>query len=134
MAAGTLLVFDAALPGGWIEGPGGIEYGRTMAFTTLMLFQVFNAFNARSAVYSAFRGLFSNRWLWAAVAVSVALHTLVVYVPFMRSAFGTVSLSGADWIRCTAVASSVLWVAEVAKVLTRPRRADRPALTATRWA
>lgn len=25
MAVGTLLAFDAALPGGWIEGPGGIE-------------------------------------------------------------------------------------------------------------
>ena len=35
MAAGTLLIFDAALPGGWIEGPGGIKYARTMAFTTL---------------------------------------------------------------------------------------------------
>jgi Ca2+-transporting ATPase len=125
MAAGTLLVFDAALPGGWIEGPGGIEYGRTMAFTTLMLFQVFNAFNARSEVYSAFRGLFSNRWLWAAVALSVALHILVVYVPFLQSAFGTVSLGGGDWIRSVAVASSVLWIAEAAKFMTRPRRADR---------
>jgi Ca2+-transporting ATPase len=33
MAAGTLLMFDAALPGGWIEGLGGIAYGLTMAFT-----------------------------------------------------------------------------------------------------
>jgi len=38
MAAGRLLIFDAALPGGWVEGSGGMEYGRTMAFTTLMLF------------------------------------------------------------------------------------------------
>lgn len=122
MAAGTLLVFDAALPGGWIEGPGGIEYGRTMAFTTLMLFQVFNAFNARSPVHSAFRGFFSNRWLWAALTLSVVLHTLVIYVPFLQAAFGTVSLSGWDWARSAAVASSVLWVAEVAKFLARPSR------------
>jgi len=123
MAAGTLLIFDAALPGGWVEGPGGIEYGRTMAFTTLMLFQVFNAFNARSPVYSAFRGLFSNRWLWAAVSLSVALHALVIYVPFLQVAFGTVTLDGWDWARSIAVASSVLWIAEVAKFLTRPPRA-----------
>jgi Ca2+-transporting ATPase len=122
MAAGTLLIFDAALPGGWIEGPGGIEYGRTMAFTTLMLFQVFNAFNARSPVHSAFRGFFSNHWLWAALSLSVALHTLVIYVPFLQAAFGTVSLSGWDWARSAAVASSVLWVAEVAKFLARPSR------------
>jgi Ca2+-transporting ATPase len=68
MAAGTLLIFDAAMPGGWIEGPGGIEYGRTMAFTTLMLFQVFNAFNARSpsvacSATAGFGRPFRCRWV-----------------------------------------------------------------------
>lgn len=123
MAAGTLLIFDAALPGGWIEGSGGIEYGRTMAFTTLMLFQVFNAFNARSGVHSAFRGLFGNRWLWWAVALSISLHFPVIYVPFLQTAFQTVSLSPWDWARAAAVASSVLWIVELAKFLTRPRQA-----------
>jgi P-type Ca2+ transporter type 2C len=122
MAAGTLLVFDAALPGGWIEGPGGIEYGRTMAFTTLMLFQVFNAFNARSEEHSAFHGLFRNHWLWAAVSLSVGLHLLVIYVPFLQAAFGTVRMDGWDWIRSIAVASSVLWVAETAKLAAKALR------------
>ena len=125
MAAGTLLIFDAAMPGGWIEGPGGIEYGRTMAFTTLVLFQVFNAFNARSDIHSAFRGLFRNRWLWAAVLLSVSLHFLVIYVPFLRTAFSTVRLSAGDWMRSVVVASSVLWIMEGVKFLTRPREADR---------
>ena len=119
MAAGTLLIFDAALPGGLIEGTGKIEYGRTMAFTTLMLFQLFNAFNARSAVQSAFSGLFRNRWLWAAVSLSIALHTLVIYVPLLRTAFGTVSLDAGDWARSAAVASSVLWITEAVKFVTR---------------
>lgn len=90
-----------------------------MAFTTLMLFQLFNAFNARSAVHSAFRGVFENRWLWAGVSLSVALHALVVYVPFLQVAFATVALTAWDWARCAAVASSVLWVAEAAKLLLR---------------
>ena len=34
-----------------------------MAFTTLMLFQLFNVFNARSDERSAFEGLFTNHWL-----------------------------------------------------------------------
>src|SRR5690606_34408957 len=41
MAAGTLLVLDAAMPGGLIEGHGDLRRGQTMAFTTLMLFQLF---------------------------------------------------------------------------------------------
>ena len=60
-----------------------------MAFTTLMLFQLFNVFNARSDESSAFQGLFRNRWLWAAVGLSLALHALVIYVPFLQQAFST---------------------------------------------
>jgi P-type Ca2+ transporter type 2C len=127
MAAGTLMVFDAALPGGWIEGTGAIEYGQTVAFTSLMLFQLFNAFNARSSVHSAFRGLFRNRWLWAAVTLSIGLHMLLIYVPFLQVAFGTVRLSAGDWVRCVTVASSVLWIAEAAKFLSRPAPVRRGA-------
>ncbi|QOY90584.1 cation-translocating P-type ATPase [Paludibaculum fermentans] len=122
MAVGTLFIFDASLPGGFIDGPGGIEYGRTMAFTTLMLFQLFNAFNARSYVHSAFRGVFRNGWLWAAVGLSIALHIPVIYVPFLQAAFGTVRLSGGDWVLSIAVASSVLWIVEGVKFLSRIRQ------------
>jgi len=59
-------------------------------------------------VHSAFRGLFRNRWLWAAVSLSVTLHMLVVYVPFLQTAFGTVRLDAWDWARSIVVASSVL--------------------------
>ena len=70
-----------------------------MAFTTLMLFQLFNVFNARSDERSAFDGLFTNRWLWAAVGLSLLLHVAVIYVPFLQQAFSTVSLSASDWLR-----------------------------------
>src|SRR5829696_6303667 len=73
MATGTLAVLDASLPGGFIEGAGDLRYGQTMAFTTLMAFQMFNVFNARSDDRSAFVGLFRNRWLSAAVAASMLL-------------------------------------------------------------
>src|SRR6185369_13519926 len=48
MAAGTLYTLDAALPGGLVHGTGSLRYAQTMAFTTLILFQLFNVFNARS--------------------------------------------------------------------------------------
>jgi len=119
MAAGTLLIFDAALPGGFIEGTGGMAYGRTMAFTTLVLFQLFNAFNARSERESVFCGLFCNHWLWAAVLLSVGLHVLVIYVPLLQVAFGTVALSAWDWTRSILVASTVLWTVELSKLVAR---------------
>ena len=69
MAAGTLGVMDWALPGGLVTGPGagrGIRHAQTLAFTTLVLSQLFNALNARSEERSAFDRLLANRWLWLA--------------------------------------------------------------------
>jgi Ca2+-transporting ATPase len=116
MAVGTLYVLDASLPGGLIEGAGTLPYGQTMAFTTLMLFQAFNVLNARSDERSAFVHLFRNGWLWGALGVSVLLQVLVVYVPALQRAFGTVPLTAGDWTFCTVVASSVLWVREISKL------------------
>ncbi|MGH9176706.1 MAG: cation transporting ATPase C-terminal domain-containing protein, partial [Vicinamibacterales bacterium] len=95
------------------------RYAQTMAFTTLMLFQLFNVFNARSDETSAFTGLFRNRWLWAGVGFSLALHAAVIYTPFLQQTFSTTSLSGGDWLRCTIVASSVLWLRELGKAVGR---------------
>lgn len=119
MAAGTLLALDASLPGGLIEGSGSMRYGQTIAFTTLVMFQIFNVFNARSDERSALRGLFKNYWLWGSVLLSLALQMAVIYIPFLQEAFSTVSLSLGDWLRCAAVASSVLWLRELSKVAIR---------------
>jgi P-type Ca2+ transporter type 2C len=126
MAAGSLLVLDASLPGGLIEGTGELRYGQTMAFTTLMLFQLFNVFNARSDETSAFSGLFANRWLWVAVGLSLILHVAVIYTPFLQQAFSTTSLGAGDWARCALAASSVLWLREASKALARRKPSRNP--------
>jgi Ca2+-transporting ATPase len=127
MAVVTLLTLDLFLPGGLIEpvdawlgpGPYSLELARTAAFTVLVLTQLFNGFNARSASASAFRDVFSNRWLWAAVALSTALQVAVVHLPFLNLAFGTVPLSAGQWCVCVAMASGVLWFIEGRKLLRR---------------
>jgi P-type Ca2+ transporter type 2C len=121
MAAGTLYVLDASLPGGLVEGAGTLRYAQTRAFTTLILFQLFNVFNARSDRESAFRALFSNYWLWGAVTLSIALQCLVLYAPFLQQAFSTQALSGSDWLFCVVIASSVVWLREAEKYLYRRR-------------
>ena len=121
MASATLFVIDASLPGGFVDGSGDLRYAQTMAFTTLMLAQLFNALSARSDERSAFAHLFANRWLWAGIGLSLALQMLVLYVPVMQRAFGTVGLGGSDWIRCIAAASTVLWLREAGKLVTRQR-------------
>ena len=121
MAVVTLLALDLRLPGGIVGGPGSgdIVEARTMAFTTLVLAQLFNCFNARSDRVSAFHDLFSNRLLWGAVALSLALQVAVVQLPFLNRAFETSPLSAGDWLVCTGLASVVLWADEAKKLLRR---------------
>lgn len=135
MAAGTLAVMDWALPGGFfgVDGDGrGVRHARTMAFTTLVFFQLFNALNARFPDRSAFHRLFANRWLWLAILASIALQLAVVYVPFLQAAFRTAPLAATDWFVCIAVASSVVGVMDLRKLLFPEDRRRRDVMESTR--
>ncbi len=115
MALATLLTIDIYLPSGLIEGTQTLDQARTAGFTVLVLAQLFNCFNARSETTSAFRHLFANHWLWAAVVLSVLLQIAVVHFGPLNVAFGTVPLPIEQWLVCIAMSSSVLWFAEVRK-------------------
>jgi P-type Ca2+ transporter type 2C len=122
MALGTLWVLDASLPGGFIAGTGTIEHARSMAFTTLVLAQLFNVFNTRSVARSAFADLGAAHWTVGAVALSLLLQVAVLYLPPLQRAFGAAALGGADWMVCLMAASAVLWEREIVKLVGRARR------------
>ena len=123
--AQSLAAFDLGHEGGLLGGSGPIEQGRTMAFTTLVLAQLFNTLNARSDRVSAFHRLFTNPLLWAALALSAALQVAVVHLGFMNRAFDTVPLGPGRWAVCVGLASAVLWAAEARKLAARLRRRSR---------
>jgi P-type Ca2+ transporter type 2C len=123
MAVVTLFALDLYLPGGLVEGSETVAVARTAAFTTLVFAQLFNALNSRSETVSAFHRLFTNGWLWAAIAFGVVTQLLVVHVPFLQGAFGTVALGWDQWLVCLALASGVLWFGELRKVVLRARAA-----------
>jgi Ca2+-transporting ATPase len=124
MAAGTLALFLQARP-------QGDAYALTLAFTTFVLFQFFNIFNARAEQRSAFAtGFLRNRWLWLALAGVLALQVVVVHWGPAQAVFDTVDLRLADWLLAGGVASSVLWLDELRKLGLRlywgARRWSRP--------
>jgi calcium-translocating P-type ATPase len=122
MAVVTLLALDLRLPGGFVGGSGNVVEARTMAFTTLVLAQLFNCFNARSDRTSAFHRLFTNRLLWGAIALSALLQVAVVQLPFLNKAFDTAPLGLDEWLICVGLASVVLWAAEAKKLVDRRLR------------
>ena len=117
MAVVTLTALDLRLPGGIVGGSGDVVEARTMAFTTLVLAQLFNCFNARSDRTTAFQRLFTNRLLWGAIALSALLQVAVVQLPFLNDAFGTAPLGLDEWLTCIGLASVVLWAVEAKKLL-----------------
>jgi Ca2+-transporting ATPase len=128
ICAGVLLVLDAGLAGGLIEGRGSVEYARTLAFNTLVLYELVDVFCIRSDERSAIHDLWRNAWLWAAAAGGLALQLSVIYAPPLQRAFGTVALGVSDWLLCAAVAATIFIAREAGKAWWRAvdrRRARR---------
>ncbi|WP_373499947.1 cation-translocating P-type ATPase [Desulfococcus sp.] len=114
MTIGTLAVFAHGL------SRGNDAYAVTLAFTTFVLYQFFNVFNARAEHGSAFNEhFFGNGKLWLALAGVLLLQTVVVHWPPAQSIFGTTALSPADWGLSALTASSVLLLDEARKLLQR---------------
>ncbi len=120
MAAGTLALVNYAQP-------QGEAYALTLAFTTFVLFQFFNVFNARTEQGSTFnRQFFRNGKLWAALGGVLVLQALVVHWPPAQAVFDTTALSAMDWGLAFFVASSILWLDEAQKLSARMlRRSQR---------
>jgi len=92
-----------------------VNYARTLAFTTTVLFEFFLVFSIRSTK-SAFKiGIFSNPLLWGAVTVGLLGQVLVIYHPIAQRVFDTVSLNLTDWLLVLIFASSGFTILETLK-------------------
>jgi len=111
MTVGTIWVFYYGLQ------TGEPAYALTLAFTTFVLFQFFNVFNARAEFGTAFnRHFFANGKLWTGLGGMVGLQAVVVHWGPAQGIFHTVGLAAADWGLAFAVASTVLLLEEARKL------------------
>ncbi|MEW6062818.1 MAG: calcium-translocating P-type ATPase, SERCA-type [Nanoarchaeota archaeon] len=109
MALGSLFLFNNY----------GIGKGRTVVFSALVMFEIFNVLNARSEKESIFKiGLFSNKYLILAIVGSILLQLAVIYTP-LSALFDTVRLGLTDWVYIVLVSSSVLIAIEIKKLISR---------------
>jgi len=101
-----------------------VQTAETMAFLTLSFAELFRAYTVRSERASLFQiGVFSNRYMQAAVAFSIILLLLVANVPFLQPIFNTHFLNGTEWL----VVLSLALIPAVAEEITKffLRRSDR---------
>ncbi|MFZ2725798.1 MAG: calcium-translocating P-type ATPase, PMCA-type [Methylococcaceae bacterium] len=94
------------------------QHATTLAFTTFVLFQIFNAFNARSEHQSAFnKDFFHNKILWLSLIGVVTLQSLIIEYPAAQAIFKTTDLSLNDWLIAIGIASFVLVFEEFRKLV-----------------
>ncbi|WP_277992096.1 HAD-IC family P-type ATPase [Amycolatopsis sp. MtRt-6] len=115
MTAGTLSAYRLGLD-------RGTDTAQTLAFTTFVLYQVFNLFNVRDENATVFGPLLLRNWrLWAALAAVLVLQICAVHVPAAQALVGTTALTAADWAVATALAATALAFEELRKALRRRR-------------
>ncbi len=93
--------------------------GMTMAFLTMSLAEVFHSFNMRSQRGSVFNIKSHNLYLYGAAAFSLLLTVAVIYVPFLRDAFGFEHISLAEYAAALGLAVSVIPLVEGVKFFQR---------------
>lgn len=99
---------------------GGNAHWQTMVFTTLCLTQLGNALAIRSEKRSLFSiGLFSNRFMFAAVVLTFFLQMATVYVPFLNPIFKTERLNMTELAVVLAMSSVVFIAVETEKLVRR---------------
>jgi Ca2+-transporting ATPase len=112
MSIGIFLVFN------WAQSRISIEETRTIAFCTMVAFEWFRAFNARSDEHTVFKqGFLSNRWLLITISIAIMLQVAVVYVPFLQVAFSTVPIGIDKWGIAVLAGGSLFLIEETRKVL-----------------
>ena len=107
-----------------MEQGASVEYARTVAVNTLVMFQVFYLFNTRYITASVFswEGFTGNRYVLYAISVLAVLQLGFTYLPFMQHLFGTVVIGLNSWLVIMLVASTVLFLVEFEKLVVRKKR------------
>jgi Ca2+-transporting ATPase len=115
LALGTLALYIWELNRG-----ASIDKARTEALTVMVLFQLFNVFNARSETRSAFTmNPLSNPFLFFSIVASVIAQVAVIFWAPLQLIFKTTPLVLMDWVVIVPIALTVVIVVEIDKAIRR---------------
>lgn len=93
--------------------------GMTMAFLTMSMAEIFHSYNMRSQDKSIFKIKNPNFYLFGSMILSLILTAAVIYVPFLRDAFGFTSISFMEYLTAMGLAIMVIPIVEIVKLIQR---------------
>jgi Ca2+-transporting ATPase len=118
MAAATLILVQIGK-----TTYGSLEIGQTMAVVGLGLMNIFVALNLRYPTESAFGpATVSNPKLLWAFAWAVLGSMLITQMKVMQDLFGTLPLTGQQWLLCLVPGVVLLFLGELFKIILRARQ------------
>ena len=108
-----------------IEQGRSLQYARTIAVNTLVVFEIFYLFNSRYIIEPVLnkKGFTGNIYALIAIIILILFQLAFTYTKPMQLLFNTVSIEPISWIKITLVASSVLFLVEIEKFFIRKKRA-----------
>ncbi|MGM0493622.1 MAG: cation-translocating P-type ATPase, partial [Armatimonadota bacterium] len=87
-----------------------LKMSRTVALTQVILFELFLALNCQSDRRSVWQVGFRNKYLFGAIALSVALQMCLLYIPALQSMFHLGALELDDWGRILLLTAPALFI------------------------
>ena len=101
-------------------GSGNVDRARTLVFATIVVFELFHAFNARSLHNTIFQGRFlTNPFFFVSIGIGTMLLIGSIHTEFGRMILQTVPLTGMDWLLAIILGSTAIFTSEVIKLLIR---------------
>lgn len=118
ISAGVIFNFISAIN----EGVS-MEKARSVAMTTMVFFQFFQAWNSRSELQSVFTiSPLSNLFLFYSMIAAFFAQLAVLYVPFLQWVFKTEPLTTTEWIHVGTISITIVFIVEIDKWIRRRRR------------
>lgn len=93
--------------------------GMIMAFLTMSMAEIFHLYNIRSLYRSIFGVKNHNLYLFVSMILSLILTAAVIYIPFLRDAFGFTYISFAEYVIALALSVLVIPIVELVKLIQR---------------
>ncbi|KAG6013194.1 hypothetical protein E4U54_006996 [Claviceps lovelessii] len=94
--------------------------GSTVSLSILVVIEMFNAMNALSSSESLLSlPLWKNMMLVYAIALSMALHFGLLYIPVLQSLFAIVPLNVTEWKAVVIISAPVIILDEILKLIER---------------
>lgn len=120
LASISLMMFAVTFPIATFYLKKDVEKARTITFSIIIVYQMFNAFNCKTEERSIFHvNPLNNKWLNISVLLSLVILIFMIQSPIIDRYLHLVELTYDEWIIVFAAGSSAIIAGEISRFIIR---------------